>query len=258
MTDRVGGASVSNVNTTYNQEVQNKAKVDNSALPPELQNAKKSGSKLGLALKISATILTGGLFGIGWGIYSLVKSCKKSGAQAANQPVQQHQADNSRVQENNVNQVHEQPKVEANPVKESFESVKCYDQQVRTSRVQDVVDMNYLNRFKSNNLKDAVKTIVEDAFKRNPDAVTNLIRQTFSVLLNIDEQQLKNALACCVFGNRDREHNVFSCNLNSEQEFIASIKTLFEYHVPAAPEAPAEPEVQEFPQDENNVEANQH
>ena len=74
-----------------NQQVQN-----GGNQPAEMQNAKKSGSKLALALKITATILTAGLFGIGWGIYALVKHARKS---SNNQPLNK---DNTGLPENNI------------------------------------------------------------------------------------------------------------------------------------------------------------
>lgn len=74
MTDKINGTGSGNAN--YVQQDNNQ--IQNREQNPEIRNAQKSGSKLGLAVKIVATILTGGLFGIGWGIYSLVHSANKS------------------------------------------------------------------------------------------------------------------------------------------------------------------------------------
>ncbi len=75
MTHRIDGAGAGNAN--YVQQ-QNNNVIQDQNNNPELGQARKSGSKLGLAVKIVATILTGGLFGIGWGIYSLVHRASKS------------------------------------------------------------------------------------------------------------------------------------------------------------------------------------
>ncbi len=75
MTHRIDGAGAGNAN--YVQQ-QNNNVIQDQNNNHELGQARKSGSKLGLAVKIVATILTGGLFGIGWGIYSLVHRASKS------------------------------------------------------------------------------------------------------------------------------------------------------------------------------------
>jgi hypothetical protein len=240
MSHQVGGVGVSNVNTTYNQEVNNK--VDTTNLPSELQNAQKSGSKLGLALKITATILTGGLFGLGWGIYSLVKHCTKSSAQPANQQVQ---PDNGRVsQNNNVNVIEEKPKEDEAPdYIQTFEKLKFKQMYVLANDLDSAQSSDYLNACVSEDLKNSLKSIVDDAYARNPDAVKDLIISSFK-LLNIKEQvagfseeQLKNVLVCCVLGNRDNSNNAFSCDRTSKETFIDSVKSLFDHYIkPAAPE----------------------
>ncbi|WP_202108819.1 hypothetical protein [Succinivibrio dextrinosolvens] len=79
MSDRISNVSTnSNVQNNIIDNQENKPVNNAGNKPEEMQNAKKSGSKLALALKITATILTGGLFGIGWGIYALVKHAQKS------------------------------------------------------------------------------------------------------------------------------------------------------------------------------------
>lgn len=101
MSDHVGAVGTNNI-IQNNIEDKNQVLNNSENLNPELQNAQKSSSKLALALKITATILTGGLFGIGWGIYELVKQARKSDR---NQPINQN---NNGLPENTENKAHEE------------------------------------------------------------------------------------------------------------------------------------------------------
>ena len=126
-------------------------------------------------------------------------------------------------------------------IKDSFENLKFYSQTVLTGRIEDEKQTSFLRKFTNNQLQNSVKEIVDNAFERaSTDEIKQIIRNTFSQRTDIEKQleqmndyELKNVFMCCIFGNRDNSHNVFSCNTKSTPEdFIASIKSLVEFYVP--------------------------
>lgn len=103
MSDRISNVSSnSNVHNNIIDNQDNKPVNNVGNKPEEMQNAKKSGSKLALALKITATILTAGLFGIGWGIYSLVKHARKSSNTAPQNKANTGVPDDNKIKDNNI------------------------------------------------------------------------------------------------------------------------------------------------------------
>ena len=126
-------------------------------------------------------------------------------------------------------------------IKDSFENLKFYSQTVLTGRIEDAKQISFLKKFTNNQLQNSVKEIVDNAFERaSTDEIKQIIRNTFSQRTDIEKQleqmkdnELKNVFMCCIFGNKDDSHNMYSCNTKSTPEdFIASIKSLVEFYVP--------------------------